>query len=218
MVLAKVCGVLVPLLLKAVVDRFSNPASMSAAGGGIAAGSAVLVLPVFLLLAYALLRFAGTLFTELRDLVFAPVARRAVLHFAQRAFSHLLVLGQRFHAQRSTGALMREFERGTVGIGFLLGTALFTALPTLVEFLAILGIMAAGYSLWFTLILLLTFVAYAVLTGLLIRRREASQRRVNEIDSHASATLVDSLLNLDTVKAFAREAHELSRWRASRSR
>src|SRR5687768_15941644 len=73
LLLAKVAAVAVPLSLKAIVDRFS--------GGGVASGAAaaadipsadtsgggrvMLALPVFLLLAYALLRFAATLFTEL---------------------------------------------------------------------------------------------------------------------------------------------------------
>ena len=76
LLLAKVAGVGVPLLLKAVVDLFSRPESLTEAIPAVVVGgeepSLALVLPVFLLLAYALLRFAGTLFTELRDLVFAP--------------------------------------------------------------------------------------------------------------------------------------------------
>ena len=76
--------------------------------------------------AMRLLRFAGTLFTELRDLVFARVTLRTVADFAERTFAHLLSLGPRFHVQRNTGALIRDVERGTAGIGFLLGAGLFT--------------------------------------------------------------------------------------------
>ena len=133
--LAKVTAVLVPLLLKAIVDRFSDPASLATVVHQPSSLTVhtVLVMPAFLLLGYALLRFAGTVFTELRDLSFARVTQTVVTSYAQQAFAHLLSLNPRFHNQRNTGSLIREIERGTAGIGFLLGAGLFTMLPTLVE-------------------------------------------------------------------------------------
>ncbi|GHC69295.1 hypothetical protein GCM10007320_02590 [Pseudorhodoferax aquiterrae] len=209
---AKAAAVAVPWLLKAVVDRFSQPQQLleQAPAGG--ASLHALVLPVFLLLAYALLRFAATLFTELRDLVFVPVRQWTVTGYAERSFAHLLSLGPRFHVQRNTGALIRDVERGTAGIGFLLGAGLFTVLPTLVEFAAVLFVMARGYSLWFTAAILATFGVYAALTVRLTRRRELRQRRVNDMDSRANGRLVDSLLNYETVKAYARESDERQRY------
>jgi len=71
LVAAKMFAVLVPVALKRIVDALgvSNEA---------------LVLPVFLLLAYALLRFLSGLFTELRDIVFARVTQTAVAGFTVR--------------------------------------------------------------------------------------------------------------------------------------
>ena len=100
LILAKLAAVTVPLLLKAIVDRFSGPGGLAADVAVAASGAAsapavhalVLIVPVFLLLGYALLRFAGTLFTELRDLVFARVAQRTVASFAEQTFAHLLAL------------------------------------------------------------------------------------------------------------------------------
>ena len=212
LVLAKVAAVGVPLLLKAIVDRFSTPSALTTpAAPGVAA--TLLVLPVFLLLGYALLRFASTLFTELRDLVFARVTKRTVMSFAERTFAHLMSLSPRFHAQRNTGALIRDVERGTAGIGFLLGAGLFTVLPTLVEFLAVLVVMAVGYSLWFTLVIVLAFFVYAGYT-MALTPACVHQRRVNEIDSRATGRLVDSLLNYETVKTYAREDFERRRYGA----
>ncbi|SHM50211.1 ABC transporter transmembrane domain-containing protein [Rhizobacter sp. OV335] len=220
LVLAKAAGVVVPLVLKAIVDQFSRPetlvapsAVVGAAGAAGTAGPPVaLVIPVFLLLGYAALRFMGTLFTELRDLVFAPVAQRTVTAVSQRSFAHLMALSPRFHVQRNTGQLIREVERGTGGVGFLLGAGLFTVVPTLVEFVAVLAVLAFNYSGWFTLILIATFVVYATLTMLLTQKRELRQRRVNEMDSRANGRLVDSLLNYETVKTHAREDYERQRY------
>jgi ATP-binding cassette subfamily B protein len=210
LVLAKVAGVCVPLLLKAIVDRFSQPSDLSA--DNLNTGQVVLVLPVFLLLGYALLRFAGTLFTELRDLVFARVTQRTVKAFAERTFGHLLSLSPRFHVQRNTGSLIRDVERGTAGIGFLLGAGLFTVVPTLVEFVGVLLVMSVGYSHWFTVAIVLTFAVYATYTMLMTQKRELRQRAVNEMDSRANGRLVDTLLNYETVKAYAREQFERTRY------
>jgi ATP-binding cassette, subfamily B, bacterial len=218
LVVAKIAAVAVPMVLKAVVDHFSGEREQNAAA---AAGhlNLQLTLPVFLLLGYALMRFASTLFTELRDLVFARVTLRTVAAFAQRVFGHLLALSPRFHTGRNTGVLIRDVERGTAGIGFLLGAGLFTVLPTLIEFSAVLVVMSvAGYSGWFTLAIAVTFFAYAGYTGVMSRRRERHQREVNEIDSSAHGRLVDSLLNVEMVGTHARQGYELQRYDEIRSR
>ncbi len=217
LILAKVSAVFVPLLLKAIIDRLSRPQDMAGALGGSAGPMpegtpTVLVVPVFLLLGYALLRFSGTLFNELRDLVFARVTRRTVIGFAEATFAHLMSLSPKFHVQRNTGTLIRDVERGTGGIGFLLGAGLFTIVPTLVEFGAVLVVMASGYSLWFTLVIMLTFFVYGFYTTLMTGRRELRQRKVNDLDSTANGRMVDSLLNYETVKVYAREDFERQRY------
>ena len=208
LIAAKVSAVYVPLLLKAIVDRFSHPQEMTAQVGNAAAAGGLhtmLVLPVFLLLGYALLRFAGTLFNELRDVSFARVTQQTVISYAERTFAHLLSLSPRFHVQRNTGTLIRDVERGTSGIGFLLGTALFTIVPTLVEFGAVLVVMIHGYSVWFTLVIMAAFFVYAAYTMTMTGRRDLRQRRINALDSAANGRMVDSLLNYETVKVYARE-------------
>lgn len=90
----------------------------------------------------------------------------------------------------------------------MLGAGLFTTLPTLVEFLAVLGIMAARYRPAFSLILVATFVLYAAYTAALGSSRERRQRSVNDIDSKAHSHPVDRLLNVDAVRSHAREPLE----------
>ncbi|QYJ20032.1 ATP-binding cassette domain-containing protein [Achromobacter sp. ES-001] len=197
LVAAKLLMVLVPVVLKTIVDTFSAPGP--------------LMLPVFLLLAYALIRFGGSVFTELRDVVFVKVAQRTVADFTVRVFGQLQQLGARFHGARNTGGLARDVERGTAGLGFLLGTGLFTLLPTLVEIVSVVLILVMGYSAWFALIVTVTFVAYFSYTTVLVRKRVRYQRRLNELDSRASGQMVDSLLNYEAVKLNANEALESSR-------
>jgi ATP-binding cassette subfamily B protein len=200
LIAAKLAAVAVPLALKRIVDQLGHPERLP-------------LLPVALLLAYALLRFSTTLFAEIRDLVFSRVTQRTVADFTVRLFAHLHRLGARFHVLRRTGALTRDVERGTSGIGFLLGVALFTIVPTLVEIAVILGVMVWNYSLWFAGVISITFLCYTAFTVVFTQKRALHQRALNELDSSANSRLVDSLINHETVKYFTNERFEERRLR-----
>ena len=195
LVVAKIATVAVPLVLKRIIDAFSQPALPAS-------------LPIYLLAGYALLRFASTLFNEWRDLLFARVTLSTVSNFAQKTFAHLHALGPRFHARRQVGSLLPDIDRGTNGIAFLLGVGLFTIVPTLVEIGLVLAIMLRRYHPGFSSIIVLTFLAYAGFTLVFTARRVIYQRRVNKLDSRAKGQLADSLINADTVKYFGNEAFE----------
>ncbi|OGB23770.1 MAG: metal ABC transporter permease [Burkholderiales bacterium RIFCSPLOWO2_02_FULL_57_36] len=199
LILAKVATVLVPLVLKRIIDMLSRPEQ-------------IVALPVFLLAGYALLRFSSTLFNELRDLLFSRVTQRTVASYAFNVFSHLHKLGARFHAQRHIGGLLPEIDRGTKGIAFLLGVALFTLVPTIIEIGLVLGILISRYSIWYAGIIASTFVVYTGFTLVFTARRTIYQRRVNSLDSSAKSRLTDSLINYDTVKYFTSEAVEEQRF------
>lgn len=206
LILAKAAAVSVPLLLKHVVDDVAPVATGAAAMGG-----AAITMPVFLVLAYAVLRLLSNAFNELRDVIFAPVTQRTVATFMERTFAHLHALGARFHARRETGSVIRDLEKGTAAIGFLLGVAVFTIVPTLIEIGSVLVIMVAGYGLAFAAIIVVTFALYASYTFVMTRRRTRVQRKVNAVEAQTNSKVVDSLLNYDTVKFFARERFETRR-------
>jgi ATP-binding cassette subfamily B protein len=132
--------------------------------------------------------------------------------FHQRAFAQLLRLSARFHARRETGRLVRDVERGVAGIGFLLNVSLFTIVPTLIEIFAVMAILLFTYDPYFTGIVALTFFAYTTFTVAFTQKREVHQRKLNELDSRASARLVDSLLNYEAVKAHGNERLETRRY------
>jgi ATP-binding cassette, subfamily B, bacterial len=201
LVSAKVTTVMVPLVLKRIVDELSRPEQLHA-------------LPAYLLAGYAILRFASTLFNELRDLLFARVTQGAVATYTLKTFDHLHALGARFHAQRRLGGLLPDIERGTNGVAFLLGAGLFTLIPTVIEIGMVLVIISTRYSDWYTAIIAITFVIYAGFTIVFTSRRTIYQRRVNKLDTDAKGRLADSLINYETVKSFANESVETSRFRA----
>lgn len=199
LIIAKLAVVSVPLALKRIVDELSRPENLVA-------------LPVLLLAGYAILRFASTLFNELRDLAFSRVTQHTVATYAQKTFAHLHALSARFHAQRRLGGLLPDIDRGTAGIAFLLSVGLFTIVPTLLEIAMVVGIMTARYSDWYTAILGVTFLVYCGFTVVFTARRTIFQRRVNRLDSSAKGLLADSLINYDAVKYFTNEKVESERF------
>ncbi len=125
MVSAKMANVSVPLLLKQLVDTM-NP--KAAAGIG-----ALLVVPIALLFAYGLLRLSTTVFTELRELIFAKATEGASRTISLQVFRHLHALSLRFHLERQTGGMTRDIERGTRAVNSLISFSLYSIFPTLID-------------------------------------------------------------------------------------
>jgi ATP-binding cassette, subfamily B, heavy metal transporter len=156
MVGAKLANVGVPMLLKTLVD------SMSFKPGDV---QAVLIVPAGLLVGYGLLRLSTTLFTELRELVFAKATQGAARSIALQTFQHLHALSLRFHLERQTGGMTRDIERGVRGIESLISYSLYSIVPTIIEVTLVLSILAVKFDVWFawiTLTALAVYIAYSV--------------------------------------------------------
>jgi ABC-type transport system involved in Fe-S cluster assembly fused permease/ATPase subunit len=199
LVLSKLANVSVPLVLKEIIDAMDKTKS-------------VLVIPVFLIVGYGVLRLFSTLFGELRDAVFANVTQRAIRRVALQVFEHLHSLSLRFHLDRQTGGVSRDIERGTRGIGFLLNFTLFNILPTLLEIGLVAAILLKKYSVWFAIITFITLVIYIAFTLFITEWRMVVRRTMNDLDSKANTRAIDSLLNYETVKYFGNEQYEADRY------
>ena len=200
LVLAKLAGVTVPLVLKGIVDALDSTHNNPA------------ILPLALLIGYGALRLASTLFNELRDLVFAKVAQRAIRNIALKVFRHLHSLALRFHLERQTGGMSRDIERGTRGMSFLLSFMLFNILPTLLEIALVAVILFVTYNAWFAIITTATIVIYIVYSLVVTEQRMAVRRVMNDMDSKANTRAIDSLINYETVKYFNNEDYEARRY------
>ena len=196
---AKGATVSVPLVLKEIVDSLSIK-------------DQVLVLPIVLLLGYGALRFATSLFGELRDVVFAKVTQNSIRRITIKVFRHLHELSLRFHLERQTGGMSRDLERGAAGIRFLLNFMIFNIIPTLLEITMVASILLVKYEVKFTLAIIATLIAYIVYTLLITEWRMVFRRNMNEMDSKANTTAIDSLLNYETVKYFNNEQYEARRY------
>ena len=203
---AKVASVGLPFILKRVVDQLN-----SAEANGSPEAMVVLV-PLALLVAYGMVRFANVLFGELRDTIFGRVTERAMRRVGHRVFEHLHSLDLAYHLNRRTGGVSRDIERGVSGISFLMRFMVFNIVPTFIEIGMIMILLFWNYSAWYALIVFVSVVAYVGFSVIATEWRTETIRQMNSAESKSSTRSVDSLLNFETVKYFNNEAYEAVRY------
>ena len=194
--LAKSTSLVMPFAFKGAIDRMA---------AGVPDG---IQIAVALVGAYALARFGGVLFDNLRNAIFEKVGQTAARRLSQDVFAHIHRLSLRFHLERRTGSLTRVVERGTKSIDTMLYFILFNIFPTAFELTAVCVIF------WFKLgpamvgAVLVMVVAYIAYTQKVTDWRSKLRREMVDSDNKAVARAVDSLLNYETVKYFNAEAYE----------
>ena len=209
MVAAKVANVGVPVLLKELVDTMTPQPDLA---------TVLLVVPLGLLLAYGLLRLSTSVFTELRELVFAKATEGATRSIALQVFGHLHALSLRFHLDRQTGGMTRDIERGTRGVQSLISYSLYSILPTIIEVALVLTLLGSMFDMGYVWITLVALVLYVSFTIVVTEWRTQFRRQMNELESTSQSKAVDSLLNYETVKYFNNEAFEAERYDQSLQR
>ena len=202
LILAKVATVSTPIALKYIIDYLDNSRGVDM----------LLWIPLMLVVAYGALRFGSTLFSELRDAIFARVAERAMRRVSLRVFKHLHQRELAFHLDRKTGGLARDIERGTTGISFLLRFTLFNIVPTLLEIVMVAGILLVAFNVSYVIAILISVVAYVIFSIKVTEWRIAFVREANSRDNQSNSRAIDSLLNYETVKYFNNERFEAEQY------
>ncbi len=194
--LAKSTTLVMPFAFKGAIDRMA---------AGVPDG---IQIAVALVAAYALARFGGVLFDNLRNAIFEKVGQTAARRLSQDVFAHIHRLSLRFHLERRTGSLTRIVERGTKSIDTMLYFILFNIFPTIFELTAVCVIFWVKMGPGMVVAVLVMVVAYIAYTQKVTDWRSKLRREMVDSDNKAVARAVDSLLNYETVKYFNAEAHE----------
>jgi ATP-binding cassette subfamily B protein len=186
-----------PFFYKRAVDAMGGPRS-----------DAAFTVAFAFIMAYALGRFSGVAFDNLRNIVFERVGQDATRALAEDVFARLHRLSLRFHLARRTGEVTKVIERGTKSIDTMLYFLLFNIAPTALE-LAAVGIIFYYHFGWgLVAATAAAVVAYGWATRAITEWRSSLRERMNRLDGQALARAVDSLLNYETVKYFSAEARE----------
>ena len=203
LILAKVSNIGIPVVLKHLIDDLSFAPNDP---------KRYLIFPLSLILAYGLLRLSSSVFTELREFLFAKVTQNAIRQIAIEVFQHLHAMSLRFHLGRQTGGVSRDIDRGSRGIQSLISYSLYSIVPTCIEFLIVLVYLGWNYDWVFAGITFIAIAFYILFTVKVTEWRSKYRRKMNEMDTSANQKAIDSLLNFETVKYFGNESFETKRY------
>jgi len=128
--------------------------------------------------------------------------------FVGTLFRHLHTLSQRFHVEKSTGAILNIIERVPRALPDIVWGVFLMIIPVLLEILVSIGILWWMYGFVYGLLLFVMLIVYIVFSYYAIEWSIVSQRKYNEIRKKTSSRIVDSLLNFETVKYFANHDFE----------
>jgi ATP-binding cassette subfamily B protein len=199
--------------------KWATDALVAVTGGGsqgveaaTTAGSWLWRAPILLTAIYGVTRILMAVLTQMRDGLFAKVAMHAVRKLALETFEHMHRLSLRFHLERKTGGLTRVLERGREGIEELSRLVVLTLLPTILEFVLVLGILGWEFDWVYSFVVLVMVVVYLAYTYKATQWRISIRKQMNDSDTDANTKAVDSLLNYETVKYFNAEQRETARY------
>jgi len=201
---AKLIAVGTPFFYKAAVDVLAGNTNSDAWLLGLGAVGATV--------AYGMARLMNVGFQQLRDVIFARVAQRALRSLALQTFTHIHAMSMRYHITRKTGGLSRIVERGVKGVEFLLRFLLFSIGPLILELLMIGIVLWTLFDFWYLAVIMGVISAYVAFTFRVTEWRVKLRKEMNDQDTDANQKAIDSLLNFETVKYFGAEGREASRY------
>ena len=201
LIFSKLIAVYTPLIYRDAVNALSDQGINDLFLGAVG-----------LTIAYGVSRIFMNGFQQLRDILFAKVAQRALRKLALETFLHIHALSLRYHITRQTGGLSRIVERGVKGVEFLLRYILFSIGPLILELLLVAILLYVMLDIRYLGVIFVTIGIYGWFTFKVTEWRVKLRKKMNDQDTDAAQKAVDSLLNFETVKYFNAEQREASRY------
>lgn len=216
---SKVFTTLSPLYLKAAIDTLSGStiAVTGTANTFLLGFSMNTVISAFgtsataFVIGYGLARVLASMCTELRTALFARVSADAYLVVTEKMFLKIHSLDMDFHLSQQSGTLARIVDRGSEAVTNLARYILFMLAPTALEMVLVITLLYHQVGPDIALMGVAAVILYAVWTALVTKWRSALRDEFNHRENKASAQVIDSLINFETVKYFGAEVHETQR-------
>ncbi len=200
--LAKLATLITPIILGKTIDSLSIRSFEE---------SYNFFIIIALIASYGLAKISSLAFSEVKDSLFSFVSQSATREIALLVFKHLHSLSIDFHFSRKTGALGRFIDRGTKGIEFLMRYVVFNILPVIIEIILVCIIFNSLFGYTYSLITFSTILIFIVVTFKITQWRLEFRKKLNKADNNVSNTILESLINFETVKFFGNEKNEFHR-------
>lgn len=162
----------------------------------------------FILIGYGLLWTISQIVLQIRAIVLYRSLERSMRLLALKIFDHLLKLSLRFHLDRKTGAITTAIERGQDGLDYIFWGIFLFMINTLIEMVLVIVLLTYLYGILYSSTLFLVMIAYLIFTAFALNKSVTVQENYNNKRQEAGARIVDTLLNIETVKYFDNERFE----------
>lgn len=194
-----------PLVFKEIIDHLDH---------GAVGEIGISKIFIFLLIAYSVARFGVALLTELRELVFVPVARGVLQNVQIDLYRHLLSLPLTYHRRRETGAMTHAMHRGLSGLQAITSYAVYSILPTILELIFGIGLLAWQYPWQIAASVALGVSLYLLYTRPMTSVMAAQRQKINRLDAQAHQIGYEMLLNVELIQSTNGWRHESNRLQA----
>lgn len=160
------------------------------------------------LLSYGFIWTFSKLISSLRSILNIRMLASSMRAVTLYVFNHLHKLSLRFHLERNTGKITSALDRAENGIEEIVWGVLLFMLPVLIEITMASLLLTYFYGPFYSICLLTTLIVYIGFNSWILPYTSQLQAYHQKKRAKATARLVDSLLNFETVKYFNNEEFE----------
>ncbi|SOS80626.1 ABC transporter B family member 6, putative [Plasmodium sp. gorilla clade G1] len=167
---------------------------------------------VLLLCAYVFSRVLSSTMNELRNSVFSNISQKISTFVSKLFFYKIHNLNLTYILSKKNGELSFIFNRGCKSITNLLNVMVFQIIPIIIEFILYLYILT--YKIHYTVSLVTCFnmFLYVLFTTLITKRRTIIRKHMNKAEQNTFNIFLDSIQNVEQVKYYTNEIHELKKF------
>ncbi len=188
----------IPLLFKKVIDVLLQTTTLSQ--------HTVL----FILAGYGACWVLNQVIRQVKEMFVFRILEKGIRSLTLDIFTHLQGLSVSFHLNRQTGLLMGQIENARYGFEAACWGIISFLFPIIVEIVLAITLLTYLYGAVYGTLLFLIMATYLLFSIFFLEKASQARELYNEKRSQATASMVDSLLNYETVKYFTHEKHEIS--------
>ncbi len=180
-------NVSIPIMFKKIIDELSLDNS-----------SAI----TYILISYGFIWLISQMSLHLRELLMYRVEQKTSFIMSSSVLSHLYSLGPKYHSDQKIGVLVTSIRRAQSAVSILIWSIFFQILPVIIELISVTLILTINYKLKYNMILFFTVILFGFYSLLLTNIALKAQEYANTVDEKTENTIIDNLLNYESIKIF----------------
>lgn len=179
----------IPFLLKKIVESFSSQSSLSV---------------TLVLLSYGLIWMLSQASLHVRALLTYKIEQRITFVLGIKVLSHLYSLSHSYFLNQKSGALTNVIRKSQQNVPSIVFGIFFHVLPTVLEFLFVIILIASLYPFLYSLLMIGILGAFFIYTSLSMKGALKDRERANEVDKSVDGIVTDWLSNYEAIKVFGK--------------